>query len=882
MCIFKLSSRSVLRRAHSKILRLVVLAAVLASPIASLAQVSVTTQHNDIGRTGQNTSETILTPAKVNATGFGKLFTQTVDGEVYAQPLYIQNVTVPTKGTHNVVFVATENDSVYAFDADTNGGISGVPLWVANLATPSHGALPGATAVPSVQIIEDIAPVTGITGTPVIDPVAGILYVVSFTEEKSNYVLRLHALKITSGQEQRGSPVTLQAAVPGTGNGSSAGVLSFDPKWENQRPGLLLLDGVVYIGFGAHSEGAPWHGWIFAYNAQTLRQLGVYCSTPNGVGGGFWMSGAGLAADTDDRATYPMGRVFAVTGNGDYSAATDGQAEVDYGDSVVKLSLQGDAATQEYSLIPADSFTPSDQAYLNVSDADLGSAGSVVIPDADSTTHLLLQSGKEGKLYLLNRENLGFYNATDNVVQELANGNTSSTWGGGLFGLPAYWNKTVYFAGSNAPLQAFSLTNGLLTPAPVGETAEILGYPAPTPSISANGTANGIVWLLESTNPSAPGAVLEAYQATNLENLLYSSQTNAARDGLGAGVKFAVPTVANGKVYAASTFTDPLTSAVYGQLNIYGLLSGFSYAQPPVFTPGGETFSTPSLSVSITDATPGAAIYYTRDGSTPSPVSTRYSRPITVASNQTISAIASAPGFLQSSVASAAYTSSSVVPDPVVSPASGIFTNSVPVKLTDSLTSASIYYTTDGSVPTASSTLYKAPFSLTVANTSIVTLNVIALASGRTASSVVTRSYQIDVQGTSIDFSAGFSGAPGLMTFNGSAGLDDTWLQLTNGSFNEAGSAFYDMARRDYLVYDRFHLQAHQCGRRWLRFCLAGSRPDGAGFQWSGAGVRGHEQQLGGQVRLLQRRWRGSRLDRSLRRWRDSDHPGNEPRRHRH
>ena len=436
MCTFKLSSRSVLRRAHSKILRVVVLAAALASPIASLAQVSVTTQHNDIGRTGQNTSETILTPANVNAAGFGKLFTQNVDGMVYAQPLYMQNVTVPTKGTHNVVFVATENDSVYAFDADTNSGISGVPLWVANLATPAHGALPGATAVPSVQIIEDIAPVIGITGTPVIDPVAGTLYVVSFTTEKSNYVLRLHALKITSGQEQRDSPVTIQAAIPGTGNGSSAEVLSFDPEWENQRPGLLLLDGVVYVGFGAHSEEAPWHGWLLAYNAQTLRQLGVYCSTPNGVGGGFWMSGAGLAADTGDPAAYPMGRVFAVTGNGDYSAATDGEAGADYGDSVVKLSLQGDAATQKYSLIPADSFTPSDQAYLNVSDADLGSAGAVVIPDADSTTHLLLQSGKEGKLYLLNRENLGFYNATDKVVQELANGNTSSTWGGGLWGLP--------------------------------------------------------------------------------------------------------------------------------------------------------------------------------------------------------------------------------------------------------------------------------------------------------------------------------------------------------------------------------------------------------------------------------------------------------------
>jgi len=806
--------------------------AALAVSTTSLAQVSVTTQHNDIGRTGQNTNETILTPTNVNSTNFGKLFTQTLDGVVYAQPLYLQNVTVPTKGTHNIVFVATENDSVYAFDADTNGGVSGMPLWVANLATPAHGALPGATSVPSIEIVEDIAPVIGITGTPVIDPVAGLLYVVSFTEEKSNYVLRLHALKITSGEEQRGSPITMEATASGTGVGSSGGVLTFDPKWENQRPGLLLLDGVVYVGFAAHGDEGPWHGWLFAYDATSLSQLSVYCSTPNGLGGGFWMSGAGLAADTDHPTAYPRGRIFAVTGNGDYSATTDGQTGVDYGDSVVKLSLQSDVLTL------GDSFTPSDQAYLDASDGDLGSGGAVVIPDADSTTHLLVQSGKEGKIYLLNRDDLGFYHSTDKVVQELANGTTSSAWGAGLWGLPAYWNKTVYFPGRNAPLQAFTLADGLLGTAPVSETAEIFGYPAPTPSVSANGATNGIIWLLEYTSSPAP-TVLEAYEASKLEKLLYSSQTNATRDGLGTAVKFAVPTVAHGKVYAASSVTDPVTSAVYGQLNVFGLLSDFNYAQPPVLEPGSESFSTASISVSITDATPGAVIYYTSDGSAPSPVSTRYTGPIAVTANETVTAIASATGFLQSLPVAATYTSTLEVPDPVVSPSPGIYTNSVPVNITDSLSSASIYYTTDGSVPTASSTLYKGAFSLTVPYTSTVTLKVIAVKTGRKSSNVITRIYQITVEGTSIDFSAGFSSAPGVMTFNGSTDLDDTRLQLTNGALNEAGSAFFNTPVQITSFTTDFTFQLSNAVADGFTFTLQGNGPTALGSSGAGLGYAG-------------------------------------------
>jgi hypothetical protein len=779
-----LPSRSLAHR----LLKPVLFLAMLAVPRLPLAQIGVTTQHNDIGRTGQNTNETILTPAVVNAAGFGKLFTQTVDGVIFAQPLYLQNVAIPGNGTHNVVFVATENDSVYAFDADSNGGANGPPLWQANLASPAHGAAPGATAVSSNDIAGNIVPVIGITGTPVIDPAAGILYVVSFTSEGTSYVLRLHALNIATGTELAGSPVAIHATIPGTGNGSTNGQLTFNPQWELQRPGLLLVDGVVYVGFGAFSDQGPWHGWLFAYDATTLKQVSVYCATPNGVGGGFWISGAGIAADTDHASADPLGRIYAVTGNGDFDATTPNEASADYGDSVLQLAILKNVLTL------TDSFTPSNQASLDAADGDLGSGGVLVIPDADSTAHLLVQSGKEGKIYLINRENLGSYHSPDQVVQEIANGTTSSSWGAGLWGLPAYWNKTVYFPGRNSPLQAFTLTGQSLSTEPTSQTAEVLGYPAPTPSISANGNTNGIVWLLESSHTGASGAVLEAYDASNLQSLLYSSQTNASRDGLNAGVNFALPTVANGKVYAASTFTNYTNKAVYGQLNVFGLLAGVKYAAPPVLSPGTESF-TPPLSVSITDATPGAAIYYTTDASIPTAQSTPYTGKITVKSNQIITAIASATGYLQSSPVHAIYTSTTEVPDPViVSPASGIYANSVPsVTITDTLNSASIYYTIDGTTPNAESNLYTQPFSIAPAVTGPVTLKVIALSAGLTASNVITRQFQINVEGTSIDCGGadGFTTVGCTMQLNKGADLDDVRLQLTNGSLNQATSAFF-------------------------------------------------------------------------------------------
>jgi hypothetical protein len=562
------------------------------------AQVNVTTWRNDIARTGQNLNETILNTSDVNTNQFGKLFSQHVDGYVYAEPLYLPNLTIGGQ-SHNVVFVATENDSVYAFDADTNGGSSGSPLWFASMLSPAHGATAGATTVSSNDVGTDIIPQVGITGTPVIDPSTGTLYVVSASKEGTNYFLRLHALDVTSGAEKFSGPVVITATVPGTGNGSSGGTLTFDPEWQNQRPGLLLLNGIVYIGFSSHGDGGPWHGWIFGYNETTLQQTGAFCTSPNGVGAGVWMSGAGLAADVVDPVNHPFGRIFIPTGNGDYTATTPYGANMDYGDSILTLDLTNGVPTIQ------DDFTPMGQANLDAYDGDQASGGILVVPNqtAGSHPHLLVQAGKSGAVYLLNRDNLGGYNpAGDQVVQELPYevGNVGS------WNTPAYWNGTVYYWAQLDTMKAFPLVNGLLT-GPTATSSETYGYPGANPTISSNGNTEGIVWTIDSeAYPSNGPAVLQAHSASNVSATLYSSGTNLVRDNPGPSVKYTVPMVVNGKVYVGTQ----------SQLSVYGLLNGQPLAATPVLSPGAETFSG-SLSVSMSDATAGATIYYTLDGSTP-------------------------------------------------------------------------------------------------------------------------------------------------------------------------------------------------------------------------------------------------------------------------
>jgi len=714
------------------------LAALLFCAAGTYAQTPVVTQHNDIARTGQNRNETILTPANVNTNSFGKLFSYSIDGRAYAQPLYVPGVTMGAgtvqAGTrHNVVFVATEHDSVYAFDADDNGGSNASPLWKASLLDTAHGATSGATTVPNGDVSTgDITPEIGITGTPVIDTTTNTLYVVSKTKESGNYVQRLHALDITTGAEKSGSPVPIAAQVSGSGTGSSGGILKFDSKWENNRPGLLLLNGVVYIGFAAHGDNGPWHGWILAYNAATLQQTGAFCTTSSGSGSGIWMSGAGLAADTLN-----SGRLFVATGNGAFNATTPPyNNSMSYGDDFIRLNANNGAMSV------SDHFTPFNQANLSNSDSDVASGGVLLLPDqsAGGHTHLLVQAGKEGRIYLVDRDNMGGYNSSsDNIVQEVP-----STIAG-LWSMPAYWNGNLYFWGNGDNLTQIPLTNGRLGGI-IASSPEASGFPGATPSISSNGNTNGIVWdVLTSAYGSSGAAVLLAHNASNVSSSLYSSNQNLSRDNPGQATKFVVPTVTNGKVYVGTA----------NFLSVYGLLAAAPPAATPVLNPGGESFSG-SVSVSITDSTPGASIYYTTDGSTPTTSSKKYTGPITVSTSQTINAIASASGYLQSPLASETYNLLTQVLAPDFSPVAGSFATPQLVTISSDTPGAKIYYTTDGSAPTPGSGS-TVPYSSAITVSSTTTIRAVATLVGLTISPVSTATYTIVAGGTGINFVNGFS-----------------------------------------------------------------------------------------------------------------------------
>jgi hypothetical protein len=597
----------------------------LAAFQAGWAQVSVTTYHNDSARTGQNLHESILTPANVNPNGFGRLFVQPVDGYIYAQPLYVPNVSIGGQA-HNVVFVATENDSVYAFDADRAAGADASPLWHVSFINP-----PSVTTVDSATDAQcgDLVPQIGITGTPAIDTSTGTLYVVAKTKENGVFFQRLHALDIAAGNEKFGGPVAIQATVPGTGDGSSGGQVSFDALHQNQRPGLLLRNGVVYIASAAHCDHPPYHAWVFGYNASNLQQVAVWNSTPNGSDGGVWQSGGGPAADSTG--------IYFATGNGTFDANTGGK---DWGDTILKMSGPTGGTLRVLSY-----FTPFNQDVLSENDTDLGSGGAVLLPDLPAGSahqHLLVQAGKEGSIYLVDRDKMGGYNSTtDQVVQELSGAT------GGIWGMPAYWNNTVYFGGQYDNLKAFSFNaggSGLLSSSAVSYSPESFSFPGPTPSISANGSGNGIVWAVQTDAYASNGlAVLHAYDATNLANELYNSTQNGSRDTPGPAVKFAAATVAHGKVYVGTAT----------QLAVFGLRPPL--AATPMFSPAGGVYAR-AQSVIITSATPGASIYYTTNGAAPTTHSTLYTGPVTASKTDTIRALAVAAGMPPSPVTSALYT----------------------------------------------------------------------------------------------------------------------------------------------------------------------------------------------------------------------------------
>jgi uncharacterized protein (TIGR03437 family) len=499
----------------------------LASLSVSLLVNVLTYQYSNT-RAGVNSQEMILTPANVNASQFGKLFSKSVDGYIYGQPLYLSGVAIPGQGLHNVVYVATEHDSVYAFDADSN-----LPaLWQKSFLNPSSGV----TSVPASDThCSQIVPEIGITSTPVIDPQAGTIYVVAMTKESGSYVHSLHALDVTTGAERPGSPVVVQASVPGTGEGGNSVV--FQARNYKQRPGLLLLNGVVYTLWSSHCDIGTYHGWIIGYDALGLQQVTVYNSTPNGNEGSFWTGGAAPAVDA-------AGNMYVVSGNGSFDYYSFGP---DLGESYIKLSTNGGLTVVDY-------FTPFNYVPLNNSDADTGSAGVVLLGDeagSPAHPHLMAGAGKEGRIYLLDRDNLGkLQSGSDSqIVQSIPNAIKS------FFGNPAYFNNRIYFCGWGQ-LQVFPVFNAQMTTTPESRGPDLIQWPGCIPTISANGTSGGIVWALD------VAGLLRAYDANNLSNVLYNSNQNSSRDALGGAVRFAAPMVANGKVYAGTQTA----------LVVYGLL----------------------------------------------------------------------------------------------------------------------------------------------------------------------------------------------------------------------------------------------------------------------------------------------------------------------
>jgi PQQ-like domain len=501
-------------------------------PAASSAPVptDVLTYKNDLSRTGQNLTESTLTQANVTASSFGLLRMLPVDGKVDAQPLYVSQLSV-SGAMHSVVFAATENDSVYAFDADT-----GSILWQVSL-------LAAGETVSDTRDCTQVSPEIGVTSTPVIDRSAGThgtLFVVAMSKDAaSNYHQRLHALDLASGAELLGGPTEISATSPT----AAGGVAMFAAGQYEERAALLLLNGTVYTSWTSHCDIAPYFGWIIGYSESTLSQSAVLNVAPNSGGGGpsIWMSGGGPAADSE-------GNIYLLTANGVFETTLDANGfpnQQDYGNSFLKLSTAGG------SLSVADYFTMYNEVAESGADQDLGSGGEMLLPDlTDSTNtvrHLVIGAGKDGNIYVVNRDSMGKFNASGNsqIWQQV-----SGAVPAGIWATPAYFNGTVYYGDMGSTLKAFTIANAKLAAAPQSQSSVQFTYPGTAPSVSANGTSNGIVWAHENSNP----AVLHAYDATNLAHELYNSnQASGNRDQFGAGNKYITPTVADGKVFVGTT-----------------------------------------------------------------------------------------------------------------------------------------------------------------------------------------------------------------------------------------------------------------------------------------------------------------------------------------
>lgn len=609
----------------------------------SVTRVPVVTYHYDNTRQGANTNETWLTPANVNVNTFGKLFSYALDGYVYAEPLILTNVTIPGLGVHNVVFVGTEHDTLYALDADSNSGPSGGVLWTNNFGVSANSGTAPFGYRYSGGGYTDIVPEVGMTGTPVIDPTTGTLYVDAFTIDivgnTTNFVHRIHALDVTTGAERLYSPVVVAGSVPGTGVGSAGGVQTFSAIQHGERPALCLANGLLVVTYASYADTDPYHGWVFAYNATNLALKGVFNTTPNAsvaafganaAEGGIWMGGGGICVDSSNN-------IYFETGNGSFSANTNGG---DYADSFVKLATTNGLTVVDY-------FTPFDQATLAANDTDLGSCGPLLLPDSVGSLahpHLIVGPGKSGKIYLVDRDNMGHWQSgSDSQILESFYG-ISGSWSP-----PAYWNNLLFFQASSSAMKAFSISNASINQTAVATAPVSTGSLNGSPVVSADGTNNGIVWVINnnSGNSGSPGT-LYAFNAANISQMLWSSAQLASRDSMGPAVKMTTPTVAGGKVYVGGQYT----------LSVYGLAS---FLSAPIIAPNGGVF-TNSVTVTISNTAPGTAVYYTTDGTTPTTNSTLYTVPFIVTMTTTVRAVAAEAGFVNSAVTTASFVNSLSLP----------------------------------------------------------------------------------------------------------------------------------------------------------------------------------------------------------------------------
>jgi len=509
------------------------------NPGTTNSTVDVITYHYDNGRSGQNLNETTLTPVNVNSTQFGKKGEFTVDGKVDAQPLYLSEVTVGGQ-KKNVLYVATEHGSVYAFDADSISGTTSTFLW-------KTSTLGSGETTSDTRGCGQVSPEIGITATPVIDRPRNAIYVVAMSKNVSgSYFQRLHALNLSTGAELFGGPETITATYPGTGDNSSGGNVVFDPKQYKERPGLLEINGTIYTTWSSHCDIRPYTSWVMAFSADTLAETGVLNLVPNGSEGGIWMAGTAPAADA-------AGNVFFIMGNGDFDTTLNASgfpANGNCGNCFVKLSTSGGLKLVDY-------FTPHNTVAESNADQDFGSGGGILLVDVtDSggkTRHLSVGAGKDALIYVVDRDSMGKFSAsTDQIYQEI-----SGQLGGAVFSMPAFFNNTVYYGAVGDALKAFPVASAKLASAPSSQSTHHFGYPGTTPSVSANGTTNGIVWAIENS-----GAILFAYDPSDLTRELYNSNQAAGNRDHFSGNKFITPVVVNGKVYVGT----PTSVAVFGLL----------------------------------------------------------------------------------------------------------------------------------------------------------------------------------------------------------------------------------------------------------------------------------------------------------------------------